>query len=92
MHRAPAPPGILSDLRIDLAIAIVLLVAAGRPGAERGIGARVLEAGSPRDLERPLVGVALRSPPGVGPGAPIGLVERRPVCRRARVLPPEPHP
>ena len=49
-----AMPGILSGLRISLAIAIILLVAAEMLGAEYGIGAYVLEAG-----------VALRSGPAV---------------------------
>jgi NitT/TauT family transport system permease protein len=45
-----AMPGILSGLRISLAIAIILLVAAEMLGAEYGIGAYILEAGSLYDL------------------------------------------
>ena len=72
-----ALPGILSGLRISLAIAIILLVAAEMLGAERGIGAYILEAGSLYDLERLFVGVAVLSLLGVGVSALIGLVERR---------------
>ena len=47
-----AMPGILSGLRISLTIAIILLVAAEMLGAEYGIGAYILQAGSLYDLER----------------------------------------
>ena len=59
-----AMPGILSGLRISLAIAIILLVAAEMLGAEYGIGAYILEAGSLYDLERLFAGVA--DPVGAG--------------------------
>ncbi len=71
-----AMPGILSGLRISLAIAIILLVAAEMLGAEYGIGAYILEAGSLYDLERLFVGVAILSILGVGVSALIGAVER----------------
>lgn len=71
-----AMPGILSGLRISLAIAIILLVAAEMLGAEYGIGAYILEAGSLYDLERLFVGVAILSVLGVGVSAAIGAVER----------------
>ena len=72
-----AMPGILSGLRISLAIAIILLVAAEMLGAEYGIGAYILEAGSLYDLERLFVGVTILSVLGVGISAVIGLIEKR---------------
>ncbi len=69
-------PGILSGLRISLAIAIILLVAAEMLGAEYGIGAYILEAGSLYDLERLFVGVAILSMLGIGVSSVIGAVER----------------
>lgn len=72
-----AMPGILSGLRISLAIAIILLVAAEMLGAEYGIGAYILEAGSLYDLERLFVGVAILSILGVTVSAIIGVIERR---------------
>ncbi|APE44479.1 ABC transporter permease [Sulfitobacter alexandrii] len=72
-----AMPGILSGLRISLAIAIILLVAAEMLGAEYGIGAYILEAGSLYDLERLFAGVVILSLLGVTISAIIGQVERR---------------
>ncbi|MFK7856442.1 MAG: ABC transporter permease [Granulosicoccus sp.] len=72
-----AMPGILSGLRISLAIAIILLVAAEMLGAEYGIGAYILEAGSLYDLERLFAGVLILSLLGVLLSAAIGVVERR---------------
>lgn len=72
-----AMPGILSGLRISLAIAIILLVAAEMLGAEHGIGAYILEAGSLYDLERLFAGVAILSLLGVGMSAVLGVAERR---------------
>ncbi|MEP1538029.1 MAG: ABC transporter permease [Paracoccaceae bacterium] len=72
-----AMPGILSGLRISLAIAIILLVAAEMLGAEYGIGAYILEAGSLYDLERLFAGVVILSLLGVLVSAVIGAVERR---------------
>lgn len=71
-----AMPGILSGLRISLAIAIILLVAAEMLGAEFGIGAYILEAGSLYDLERLFAGVIVLSLLGVIVSALIGSVER----------------
>ncbi|MEM9430181.1 MAG: ABC transporter permease [Pseudomonadota bacterium] len=71
-----AMPGILSGLRISLAIAIILLVAAEMLGAEYGIGAYILEAGSLYDLERLFAGVVILSTLGVLVSAGIGVVER----------------
>jgi len=72
-----AMPGILSGLRISLAIGIILLVAAEMLGAEYGIGAYILEAGALYDLERLFVGVALLSILGVVVSTVIGLVEKK---------------
>jgi NitT/TauT family transport system permease protein len=72
-----AMPGILSGLRISLAIAIILLVAAEMLGAEYGIGAYILEAGSLYDLERLFAGVVILSLLGVAVSAIIGLIEKR---------------
>jgi NitT/TauT family transport system permease protein len=72
-----AMPGILSGLRISLAIAIILLVAAEMLGAEYGIGAYILEAGSLYDLERLFVGVTILSILGVSVSAVIGMFENK---------------
>ena len=72
-----AMPGILSGLRISLTIAIILLVAAEMLGAQYGIGAYILEAGSLYDLERLFVGVVILSVLGVIVSSVIGAVERR---------------
>ena len=71
-----AMPGILSGLRISLAIAIILLVAAEMLGAEHGIGAYVLEAGSLYDLDRLFAGVVILSVLGVLVSAAITFLER----------------
>lgn len=71
-----AMPGILSGLRISLAIAIILLVAAEMLGAEYGIGAYILEAGSLYDLERLFVGVVILSCLGVIVSVIISFIER----------------
>lgn len=60
-----AMPGILSGLRISLAIAIILLTAAEMIGAEYGIGAYILQAGALYDLERLFAGVTILSILGV---------------------------
>ncbi|MFY0620764.1 MAG: ABC transporter permease [Pelagimonas sp.] len=72
-----AMPGILSGLRISFAIAIILLVAAEMLGAEYGIGAYILEAGSLYDLERLFAGVVILSLLGVLVSGCIGVIERR---------------
>ncbi|MEE9322698.1 MAG: ABC transporter permease [Granulosicoccus sp.] len=70
-----AMPGILSGLRVSFAIAIILLVAAEMLGAEYGIGAYILEAGSLYDLERLFVGVAILSLMGLCISTLIGWLE-----------------
>ncbi|MGI9520296.1 MAG: ABC transporter permease [Hyphomicrobiaceae bacterium] len=72
-----AMPGILSGLRVSLTIAIILLVAAEMLGAEYGVGAYILQAGSLYDLERLFAGVAILSILGVTVSAVIGALERR---------------
>jgi len=72
-----AMPGILSGLRISLSIAIILLVAAEMLGAEYGIGAYILEAGSLYDLERLFAGVVILSLLGIAVSAAISFAERR---------------
>lgn len=72
-----AMPGILSGLRVSLAIGIILLVAAEMLGAEYGIGAYILQAGSLYDLERLFAGVVILSLLGVIVSATIGAIERR---------------
>ena len=72
-----AMPGILSGLRISLTIAIILLVAAEMLGAEYGVGAYILQAGSLYDLERLFAGVVILSVLGVLLSWVIGLLERR---------------
>lgn len=72
-----ALPGILSGLRVSLAIGIILLVAAEMLGAEYGIGAYILQAGSLYDLERLFAGVVILSALGVLVSWSIGLVEKR---------------
>ncbi|MBL4731789.1 MAG: ABC transporter permease [Rhizobiaceae bacterium] len=72
-----AMAGILSGLRISMAIAIILLVAAEMLGAEYGIGAYILEAGSLYDLERLFAGVVILSVLGVIVSAVISAIERK---------------
>lgn len=72
-----AMPGILSGLRISLTIGIILLVAAEMLGAEYGVGAYILEAGSLYDLERLFAGVVILSVMGVTVSSIIGVLERR---------------
>lgn len=70
-------PAILSGLRISIAIAIILLVAAEMLGAEYGIGAYILAAGSLYDLEKLFSGVVILSTLGLIFNWLIGLIERR---------------
>ena len=72
-----ALPGIISGLRISFAIGLILLVAAEMLGAEYGIGAYVLEAGSLYDLERLFAGVTILSFIGVMINWLSGIIERR---------------
>ncbi|KIT16735.1 ABC transporter permease [Jannaschia aquimarina] len=78
-----AMPGILSGLRVSLAIAIILLVAAEMLGAQAGIGAYILEAGSLYDLDRLFAGVVILSALGVTLSWAMGLLEKRVLRWRA---------
>lgn len=72
-----AMPGILSGLRVSLAIGIILLVAAEMLGANYGVGAYIVEAGYLFDLERLFAGVTILSILGVTVSFLLGQVERR---------------
>jgi NitT/TauT family transport system permease protein len=72
-----ALPGILSGLRVSIAIGIILLVAAEMLGAEYGVGAYILQAGSLYDLERLFAGVVILSVLGVLTSSVIGMLEKR---------------
>lgn len=72
-----ALPGILSGLRISLSIGIILLVAAEMLGAQYGIGAYILQAGSLYDLERLFAGVVILSALGVTLSWIISRIESR---------------
>jgi NitT/TauT family transport system permease protein len=71
-----ALPAILSGFRVTASIAIVLLVAAEMIGAERGIGAFVLEAGNLYDIDNLLAGIVVLSMLGLVVSWLIGLAER----------------
>jgi NitT/TauT family transport system permease protein len=72
-----ALPGILSGMRVSVAIGIILLVAAEMLGAEFGVGAYILQAGSLYDLERLFAGVVILSILGVLTSWMIGQAEKR---------------
>jgi NitT/TauT family transport system permease protein len=69
-------PAILSGARISASIAIILLVAAEMIGAEYGIGAYILMAGSLFALDQLIAGVALLSIIGLAVAWLIGRAER----------------
>ena len=71
-----ALPAILSGFRITSATAIVLLVAAEMIGAERGIGAFVLQAGNLYDTDALLAGIVVLSLLGLCVSFVLGLLER----------------
>ncbi len=72
-----ALPGILPGFRISAAIAIVLLVAAEMIGAEFGVGAYILLAGSLMAMDQLVAGVALLSVMGLTVSWLIGRAERK---------------
>ena len=72
-----ALPGILSGMRVSVAIGIILLVAAEMLGAEFGVGAYILQAGALYDLERLFAGVVILSVLGVLTSWMIGQAEKR---------------
>ncbi|XWN31785.1 MAG: ABC transporter permease [Devosia sp.] len=71
-----ALPSILSGARISVSIAIVLLVAAEMIGAEYGLGAYILMAGSLFALDQLIAGVAMLSVIGLIIAWAIGRAER----------------
>ena len=71
-----ALPAILSGFRISTSIAIVLLVAAEMIGAEYGLGAYVLMAGSLFAIDKLIAGVAILSAIGLVIAWLIGRAER----------------
>lgn len=71
-----ALPAILSGFRISVSIAIVLLVAAEMIGAQYGIGAYILMAGSLFATDQLIAGVAILSVLGLAIAWAIGRAER----------------
>ena len=71
-----ALPAILSGFRISASIAIILLVAAEMIGAEFGIGAYILLAGSLMATDQLIAGVTILSLMGLGFAWLIGKAER----------------
>ncbi|MEM6849394.1 MAG: ABC transporter permease [Pseudomonadota bacterium] len=71
-----ALPAILSGARISASIAIILLVAAEMIGAEYGVGAYILLAGSLFALDQLIAGVAMLSIIGLTVAWLIGRAER----------------
>lgn len=71
-----ALPAILSGFRVTSSIAIILLVAAEMIGAERGIGAFVLQAGNLYDVDNLLAGIVVLSVLGLTVAWLLGLLER----------------
>jgi ABC-type nitrate/sulfonate/bicarbonate transport system permease component len=69
-------PAILSGFRVTISIAIVLLVAAEMIGADRGIGAFVLQAGNLYDTDNLLAGIVVLSVLGLVMSWVIGRLER----------------
>jgi NitT/TauT family transport system permease protein len=72
-----ALPAILSGLRISSAIAIVLLVAAEMIGAQYGIGAYILQAGSLFAIDQLIAGVTILAVLGLLISWVIARAERR---------------
>ena len=71
-----ALPAILAGFRITTSTAIILLVAAEMIGAEKGIGAFVLEAGNLYDIDNLLAGITLLSLIGLVVSWVLDLMER----------------
>jgi NitT/TauT family transport system permease protein len=72
-----AMPGILAGFRISTSIALILVVAAEMIGADRGIGAFVLQAGNLMQTDQLLAGVVVLSIFGLIVARVIGLLEAR---------------
>ena len=71
-----ALPSILAGFRVTTSIAIILLVAAEMIGAERGIGAFVLQAGNLYDTDNLLAGIVVLSLLGLVVAWGLGRLER----------------
>jgi ABC-type nitrate/sulfonate/bicarbonate transport system permease component len=71
-----ALPGILSGFRISASIALLLVVAAEMIGADRGIGAFVMQAGNLMQTDQLLAGVAVLSILGLLIGIGLSRLER----------------
>ena len=71
-----ALPAILAGFRVTSSIAIILLVAAEMIGAERGIGAFVLQAGNLYDTDNLLAGIVVLSLLGLTVAWVLGRLER----------------
>ena len=69
-------PAILSGFRITTSTAIILLVAAEMIGADRGIGAFVLQAGNLYDTDNLLAGIVVLSAIGLCVSFVLGRLER----------------
>jgi NitT/TauT family transport system permease protein len=72
-----ALPSILSGFRISASIALLLVVSAEMIGADRGIGAFVLQAGNLMQTDQLLAGVVVLSIFGLIVAKVIGLLEAR---------------
>lgn len=77
-----ALPAILSGFRITTSTAIILLVAAEMIGADKGIGAFVLQAGNLYDTDNLLAGIVVLSVIGLCVSWVLGRIER--ICLRWR--------
>ena len=72
-----ALPAILSGMRVSASIALLLLVSAEMIGAERGIGAFVLQAGNLMQTDQLMAGVAILSALGLTIGTALSRAERK---------------
>ena len=72
-----ALPAILSGMRVSASIALLLLVSAEMIGAERGIGAFVLQAGNLMQTDQLMAGVSVLSALGLTIGTTLSWAERR---------------
>ena len=72
-----ALPGILSGFRISASIALLLVVAAEMIGADRGIGAFLIQAGNLMQTDQLLAGVTVLSMLGLLIGTGLSWCERR---------------
>jgi len=71
-----AMPGIFAGFRISASVALLLVVAAEMIGAQQGIGAFVLTAGSLMQTDQLLAGVVMLSILGLLVAWGLGMLER----------------